>query len=258
MLVLCLLPHSLSLSPSPLPPPLPIILPPPPIHTHIDTESEPPQNLVTTPTNISVTVEWAPPLDANGVISSYLVDLFNSSDDEIDTARVNNSGALEHMFMDLLPYTNYSVKVRAVTGDMGDILGQVAEDSFITDIGSKENCSLSPFPPSLSLSLSLSLSFSPSLSSSPSPSLSHTHTFFLCAFLLSSFPAFMFFLFNCTVSCISRFLSQFCSTNGSQQCHDNQWNWFPNCIMDASRPPQCSNRQLYHTVLRDRLTNGTE
>ena len=171
----------LSLSFSVPPSPSPSFPLPPQTHTHIDTESEPPQNLVTTPTNISVTVEWAPPLVANGVISSYLVDLFNSSDDEIDTARVNNSGALEHTFMALLPYTIYSVEVRAVTGDMVDILGQVAEDSFITDIGSKENCSLSPYL-SLRLSLSLSLTCTHSFSLSlclPSPFLPCFHVLFV-------------------------------------------------------------------------------
>ena len=108
-------------------------------------------NLRVTPTNITVTVEWDPPIDANGLISSYQVDLFDNSNIEINTARVDSLTALEHTFGGLMPYTDYSVEVRAVTGDMNNILGQMARDSFMTEIGSKY------------LSISFCLSLPPSL-----------------------------------------------------------------------------------------------
>ena len=72
---------------------------------------------------------WSPPADANGVILHYLISLSNSM-----STMVNNS-TLTVEFTGLVPFTNYSVSVRAFTGDGGTIEGMSVMQSFMTDMG---------------------------------------------------------------------------------------------------------------------------
>jgi len=84
-----------------------------------------------TVTNMSVTVMWEEPTDANGVVSRYRVAI--SLDSELSARNVTGT-PLETVFRDLKPFTNYSISVRAFT-DSGRIPGEVAMENVTTEIG---------------------------------------------------------------------------------------------------------------------------
>ena len=94
--------------------------------------SEPPLNLTTVPSNTTVSVMWSPPADANGVVSTYLISLFDSMSILIQNQTVVSS-TLTVEFTGLAPFTNYTVSVRAFTGD--GIEGMSAMKSFMTNVG---------------------------------------------------------------------------------------------------------------------------
>ena len=97
--------------------------------------SEAPLNLVAMPTNATVTVSWMAPQDPNGIIVTYSVILEDESSSEVD--RMNASiGMLSVEFSGLVPFSNYTVSVRALTGESGDLMGESATTPFTTEIGS--------------------------------------------------------------------------------------------------------------------------
>ena len=100
-------------------------------HTHTLSVSTPPLNFSVIPTNISVNLTWSPPADANGVIFEYIVQLNNSSPEQV------LSPTQTHVIEQLIPYTRYVVSVRADTGTNGSIVGTTAVLNFDTLIGSK-------------------------------------------------------------------------------------------------------------------------
>ena len=87
-------------------------------------------------TNTTVEVMWAAPSDPNGVIFAYSLTLQDSStmvvssQNEAITTFISN-------FDNLVPFSDYTVTVRALTGDNGEIMGEPAMDTFMTDTGSK-------------------------------------------------------------------------------------------------------------------------
>ena len=86
-------------------------------------------------TNTSVDVMWAAPSDPNGVIFAYSLTLQDSnmvvsSQNEADTTFISN-------FDNLVPFSDYTVTVRALTGDNGEIVGEPAMNTFMTETGSK-------------------------------------------------------------------------------------------------------------------------
>ena len=101
--------------------------------------SEAPLNLVAMPTNTTVTVSWMAPQDPNGIIVTYSVILEDESSSEVD--RMNASiGMLSVEFSGLVPFSNYTVSVRALTGESGELMGEIATTVFMTLQGSKESC----------------------------------------------------------------------------------------------------------------------
>ena len=110
------------------------------VSTVLSTESEAPLNLTAVPTNTTVTVSWMAPQDPNGIIFTYSVILLDESSLEVD--RMNTSGGMLSVeFSDLDPFSNYTVSVRALTGESGEFVGESATTSFTTLQGSKESCS---------------------------------------------------------------------------------------------------------------------
>lgn len=87
------------------------------------------------PTNTSVSVTWSPPLDANGIISSYEVTLTSVAVNP-SPQTVGSSGSLEAIFLGLGAFVNYTASVRPFTGN-GAIAGSTAEVDFTTDVGSE-------------------------------------------------------------------------------------------------------------------------
>ena len=87
---------------------------------------------MTEPSNVSVSVTWSEPFDANGIISGYLITI------DLDNVQLTNETTDNSSFMiifeSLEPFTNYTVSVRAVTGN-GAILGDVAMEDITTAIG---------------------------------------------------------------------------------------------------------------------------
>lgn len=78
-------------------------------------------------------------MDANGIISGYLVTLTLGVN--IQSTENVTSDTREVVFDNLNPFTNYTATVRAITGtDM--ILGNIADEEFTTSIGSK--CTVVP------------------------------------------------------------------------------------------------------------------
>ena len=98
-------------------------------------------NLSVAATNTSALVTWSPPLDANGVISSYLVTLTSEALNTTLTESVG-AGDLEAMFSELRPFVNYTVQVQPFT-DSDGIPGRRAGEQFTTDAGSKSSISYS-------------------------------------------------------------------------------------------------------------------
>ncbi len=92
-----------------------------------------PGNLMTMPTNTTVTVSWETPSDPNGVVSEYVIILMSEMMASVDQSV--NTTTLEAMFDELAPFTNYTVTVRALTGEQGDIQGLNTTDTFMTTIG---------------------------------------------------------------------------------------------------------------------------
>ena len=106
-----------------------------PLMYFISTESEAPLSLTAVPTNTTVTVSWMAPQDPNGIIFTYSVILLDESSLEVD--RMNTSGGMLSVeFSDLDPFSNYTVSVRALTGESGEFVGESATTSFMTEIGS--------------------------------------------------------------------------------------------------------------------------
>ncbi len=92
-----------------------------------------PGDLMTMPTNTTVTFSWSPPSDPNGIIFEYVIVLM------LDMMEINNMSVsnmtMDTEFMDLTPFTNYTVTVRALTGEEGEIKGEIAMNMFMTDTG---------------------------------------------------------------------------------------------------------------------------
>lgn len=95
--------------------------------------SEPPQSLTAIPTNTTVTLTWSPPVDANGVISRYLISLSDSMSTLVQNQTVISSTQTVEL-IELVPFTYYSVSILALTGS-GSIEGMAATESFMTDEG---------------------------------------------------------------------------------------------------------------------------
>ena len=87
---------------------------------------------MTEPSNVSVSVTWSEPLDANGIISGYLITI------DLDNVQLTNETTDNSTFMTIFeslePFTNYTVSVRAVTGN-GAILGNIAMVDIMTASG---------------------------------------------------------------------------------------------------------------------------
>ena len=98
--------------------------------------SGPVQNLVVAINNTSVTITWSPPLDTNGVLSSYSLTLTNNTDFMMMTPVSNDT--LEAVFRDLRPFGNYTISVRPFTFS-DTIAGESSEETFTTEIGSELN-----------------------------------------------------------------------------------------------------------------------
>ena len=86
------------------------------------------------PTNISAALTWDPPLDTNGLISSYNITL--TDDTNVIITMITVLRNLELNFTDLRPFTNYTVSIEPFT-DSDTIGGIIAEEVFTTDIGSE-------------------------------------------------------------------------------------------------------------------------
>ena len=86
------------------------------------------------PTATSITVTWDPPLDTNGIVSSYEAVLTDSFNDSV-TVTTDESTTMVN-FTGLMPFTKYLVNVRPFTGD-DEIAGDISEISITTSIGSK-------------------------------------------------------------------------------------------------------------------------
>ena len=71
-------------------------------------------------------------MDANGVISSYLLTL---TDENNDSSQERTS-LMEFTFNDLMPFTSYIVRIQAFT-DSDAIMGDSSQLNFTTDIGSE-------------------------------------------------------------------------------------------------------------------------
>ncbi len=82
-------------------------------------------------TNTTVLLAWGPPVDANGVVSSYTIVLLNE-DAAVDPVELGNA-TFSHEFQNLAPFTYYSAIAYAST--LGGP-GQNATVSFTTEIGS--------------------------------------------------------------------------------------------------------------------------
>ncbi|XP_064396511.1 phosphatidylinositol phosphatase PTPRQ-like isoform X3 [Halichondria panicea] len=96
--------------------------------------SEAPRNLMTIPTNTTVVVTWEAPSDPNGVIFAYSVTL-QDSDMTVDDSQNESNTTFISTFDNLIPFSNYTVIVTALTGDNGGIVGEPAMDTFMTDTG---------------------------------------------------------------------------------------------------------------------------
>lgn len=79
-----------------------------------------------------MTLTWSQPIDANGVVFRYAVQLL---DESLNIFTAPNT--LMHEFIGLTPNTDYVAIVRADTGEDGSIEGTTALLNFTTDIGSK-------------------------------------------------------------------------------------------------------------------------
>ena len=90
--------------------------------------------LMADPTNTTVSVTWSPPVDANGVVSSYNASLTSAA--ENTTPQMEVVRTLEVTFSGLRAFVNYTVNVRPFTNS-GSIPGDIAEVDFTTDIGSE-------------------------------------------------------------------------------------------------------------------------
>lgn len=97
--------------------------------------SEVVQDLEVQPTNTTVTVSWDPPFDANGIISSYQAEITDASNQSVATMTTDASTTML-TFMDLMPFTNYTMSVVPFTG-MDSIAGTSSGQLFMTGIGSK-------------------------------------------------------------------------------------------------------------------------
>ena len=91
---------------------------------------------MTIPTNTTVVVTWEAPSDPNGVIFAYSVTL-QDSDMTVDDSQNESNTTFISTFDNLIPFSNYTVTVTALTGDNGEIVGEPAMDTFMTDTGSK-------------------------------------------------------------------------------------------------------------------------
>ncbi len=98
--------------------------------------SEAPRNLMTIPTNTTVVVTWEAPSDPNGVIFAYSVTL-QDSDMTVDDSQNESNTTCISIFDNLIPFSTYTVTVRPLTGDNGEIVGEPAMTAFMTDTGSK-------------------------------------------------------------------------------------------------------------------------
>ncbi len=87
-------------------------------------------------TNTSVEVMWAAPSDPNGVIFAYSLTLQDSSNMVVSSQNVSND-VMTGEFDNLVPFSDYTVTVRALTGDNGEIMGEPAMNTFMTEIGGK-------------------------------------------------------------------------------------------------------------------------
>ena len=123
MCVMCIIicTYTLSLSFPHFGPSLPLHLP----------ESTAPVNFtVRDITNTSASFLWSPPLDANGIISAYIIIVSDGADD-IEMIIAN---PIEVTFSDLKPFVNYTATIFA-TNSFGN--GTSTQLAFITITGSK-------------------------------------------------------------------------------------------------------------------------
>ena len=86
------------------------------------------------PTATSITVTWDPPLDANGIVSSYEAVLTDNSNTTITLAVDAFMTAMT--FTGLVPFTSYSVTVHPFTG-ASTIVGNGSTIAFMTSVGSE-------------------------------------------------------------------------------------------------------------------------
>ena len=87
---------------------------------------------ITATTNTTATVSWQPPEDANGNVTDYTVEIL--IDAQLEVSRSFSSSQSEYTVSDLVPFTNYSVRVFANTSAGA---GDNSEEQFSTNIGSE-------------------------------------------------------------------------------------------------------------------------
>ena len=87
-------------------------------------------------TNTTVIVSWEAPFDPNGVIFVYHVTVRDSSMMVVSSQNESNTIFIS-TFDNLIPFSNYTVTVRPLTGDNGGIVGEPAMTAFLTDTGGK-------------------------------------------------------------------------------------------------------------------------
>jgi hypothetical protein len=100
--------------------------------------SEAVRNLTVDATNTTASVMWVPPRDANGIISSYQVNLTSPIASTFSNMQVvpGMDGILEANFSGLLPFVKYTVSVQPFTSS-NTIAGITNESNFTTEIGSE-------------------------------------------------------------------------------------------------------------------------
>lgn len=76
-----------------------------------------PQNLIAVSKNsTSVLIEWSEPVSLNGILVTYKIEYEMQSNSFI---RMTNFSKLKYLMEGLRPYSNYTIRVCGVTGELG-------------------------------------------------------------------------------------------------------------------------------------------
>ena len=82
--------------------------------------------------NTSAEISWMPPVNENGIITNYTIEIFSGV--QVVISQTLTASDLEYMATGLNPFTNYSVSVYASTSAGA---GETVSEEFMTDTGSE-------------------------------------------------------------------------------------------------------------------------